>query len=351
MNVIPRYSVSKVAHFLKTLVVLGILLDAVVMGVETDPRLRSSFSSLLEGLDIFCMVLFCVECTARVIVKAHRFSAQNICNTVLLLLSVIARADSSYWLFRIFRALRILRVVFYIPGLQYLVLILRQGVKAAAYVIIMLFFILFVFAIAGVEYFRHIDPENWGNLRAALISTLSVFTISGWVDHNTRLTGFGSVHHQAFFFIAIIIGNFIFLNMFLGLVMEASKHMKIEKKEEAKRKRKIKEQEEEELQLQTSAKYFHQLRLKYEQCEDEFIEPTELCTTLTWIDLHETSVKRQKEEMKKLKQLSDQTLRIQQELLEMELQEKRHLKRFREVRAVGAVGFTAMKFLKRKQHN
>ncbi|XP_072530540.1 cation channel sperm-associated protein 3-like [Salminus brasiliensis] len=147
-------------------------------------------------------------------------SGANIRNTGFLLLSLISRADGSYWVFRILRAFRILRIIFIIPSIQDLVLILFQGLKTAAYVTAMIFFILLVFAVAGVQHFGTADPENWGDMGVALLSTLSVVTISGWLEHQDRLHSLGIAYSELFFIILILIGNFMFLNMFTGLVMD-----------------------------------------------------------------------------------------------------------------------------------
>ncbi|XP_072520753.1 muscle calcium channel subunit alpha-1-like [Salminus brasiliensis] len=212
---------SRLGCYFRAFMVLVVVLDAAFMGLETDRELKTAYSALFEGADVFYLVVFILEFMVKVYTEPCGFwgSGANICNTGFLLLSLISRADGSYWVFRILRAFRILRIIFIIPSIQDLVLILFQGLKTAAYVTAMIFFILLVFAVAGVQHFGTADPENWGDMGVALLSTLSVVTISGWLEHQDRLHSLGIAYSELFFIILILIGNFMFLNMFTGLVM------------------------------------------------------------------------------------------------------------------------------------
>ncbi|XP_072530542.1 sodium channel protein type 7 subunit alpha-like [Salminus brasiliensis] len=213
---------SRLGCYFRAFMVLAVVLDAAFMGLETDRELKAAYSALFEGADVFYLVVFILEFMVKVYTEPCGFwgSGANICNTGFLLLSLISRADGSYWVFRILRAFRILRIVCIIPSIQDLVLILFQGLKTAAYVTAMIFFILLVFAVAGVQHFGTADPENWGDMGVALLSTLSVVTISGWLEHQDRLHSLGIAYSELFFIILILIGNFMFLNMFTGLVMD-----------------------------------------------------------------------------------------------------------------------------------
>ncbi|XP_072521010.1 cation channel sperm-associated protein 3-like [Salminus brasiliensis] len=317
---------SRLGCYFRAFMVLVVALDAVFMGLETDRELKAAYSALFEGADVFYLVVFILEFMVKVYTEPCGFwgSGANICNTGFLLLSLISRADGSYWVFRILRAFRILRIVFIIPSIQDLVLILFQGLKTAAYVTAMIFFILLVFAVAGVQHFGTADPENWGDMGVALLSTLSVVTISGWLEHQDRLHSLGIAYSELFFIILILIGNFMFLNMFTGLVMQTSKQIKMQKMEEEDLQKKRMQRKRKEQLLQSPAEYFHQLRLKYQQSDSaDFLEPKEVCTSLTWINLYLTTLEKQEEDMRKLKQISDDALRIQRELLELDLEEQR----------------------------
>ncbi|XP_072521153.1 cation channel sperm-associated protein 3-like [Salminus brasiliensis] len=293
---------SRLGCYFRAFMVLVVALDAVFMGLETDRELKAAYSALFEGADVFYLAVFILEFMVKVYTEPCGLwgSGANICNTGFLLLSLISRADGSYWVFRILRAFRILRIVFIIPSIQDLVLILFQGLKTAAYVTAMIFFILLVFAVAGVQHFGTADPENWGDMGVALLSTLSVVTISGWLEHQDRLHSLGIAYSELFFIILILIGNFMFLNMFTGLVMQTSKQIKMQKMEEEDLQKKRMQRKRKEQLLQSPAEYFHQLRLKYQQSDSaDFLEPKEVCTSLTWINLYLTTLEKQEEDMRK----------------------------------------------------
>ncbi|KAL7880555.1 hypothetical protein SRHO_G00028090 [Serrasalmus rhombeus] len=135
------------------------------------------------------LILYVLEFSMRVYVEPRSFwrSGFNIFSSALLLLSLVAEA-----------------------------------MKRAVYVMCLVFFIMFIFAVAGVLYFGEQttgDTEHWGDLGSALLTIFGLITLDSWVDLLRKVDGLGVAYSRLFPIIFILKGHFIFFNMFLGLVI------------------------------------------------------------------------------------------------------------------------------------
>ncbi|KAL7824299.1 hypothetical protein SRHO_G00345900 [Serrasalmus rhombeus] len=132
--------------------------------------------------------------------------------------------------FRPIRALRVLKIVSFSPTLQALVVMLAKAMKRALYVMCLVFFIMFIFAVAGVLYFGEQATgvvEHWGDLAFALLTIFGLITLDSWVDLLRKVDSLGVAYSRLFPIIFILVGHFVFFNMFVGLViMEAEPMMK-----------------------------------------------------------------------------------------------------------------------------
>ncbi|KAL7880591.1 hypothetical protein SRHO_G00028450 [Serrasalmus rhombeus] len=64
---------------------------------------------------------------------------------------------------------------------QALVVVLAKAIKRAVYVMCLVLFIMYIFAVAGVLYFGEQatgDTEHWGDLGSALLTVFGLITVS-----------------------------------------------------------------------------------------------------------------------------------------------------------------------------
>ncbi|XP_036417208.1 cation channel sperm-associated protein 3-like [Colossoma macropomum] len=117
---------------------------------------------------------------------------------------------------------------------------LAKAMKRAVYVMSLVFF-MFIFAVAGVLYFGEQasgDLEHWGDLGSALLTIFGLVTLDGWVDLLKKVDSSGVTYSRLFLIIFILIGHFIFFNMFVGLVIMEVERMTKAREEESLQERK-----------------------------------------------------------------------------------------------------------------
>ncbi|KAL7824301.1 hypothetical protein SRHO_G00346430 [Serrasalmus rhombeus] len=226
---------SVIQHsFFKAFILMIIISNAFIIALEEEYNNTGLFRVAEWVFLIFYALEFCV----KVYVEPHGFwrSGSNVFSAALLLLflvAVFAEGATSFFSmqnFRPIRALRILKIISFSPTLQALVVMLAKAMKRALYVMCLVFFIMFIFAVAGVLYFGEQatgDVGHWGNLWSALLTVFGLITLDSWVDLLKKVDSLGVAYSRLFPIIFILVGHFVFFNMLVGLViMEVEPMMK-----------------------------------------------------------------------------------------------------------------------------
>ncbi|XP_036452898.1 cation channel sperm-associated protein 3-like [Colossoma macropomum] len=241
-----------------------------------------------------------------------------------------------YNCFRLFRAI-----------LQALVVMLAKAMKRAVYVMSLVFFIMFIFAVAGVLYFGEQasgDLEHWGDLGSALLTIFGLVTLDGWVDLLKKVDSSGVTYSRLFPVVFILIGHFIFFNMFVGLViMEVERMTKareegsLQEREAARKRKKEKKTMKQLIGSQVSKlkkwsdtnvktdKNFPQIiqQLRMSLSDSDHVVTKDRSSSLTFIQIYLTTLRHQDATLDKLQQIYDEMLEVLSELLELQQEEQR----------------------------
>lgn len=213
-----------------------ILLSAVVIGLETYPRLATKYYDILSLIDKLIIVLFTIEIAIKIISNGKKpwiyFSDPwNVFDFIIVAVCLIPLNDTHYFaVFRILRILRILRMITIFPKLKLIIGALIKSIPSMGYVIMLIGILFYVYAIVGVFIFGAKDPMHFGDLHHAFVTLFKVLTLEGWTDiMNVHIFG-ESVNENMqiislwpFFYFAsfILIGAMIIMNLFIGVIMNS----------------------------------------------------------------------------------------------------------------------------------
>uniref|UniRef100_G1PKZ8 Cation channel sperm associated 3 n=1 Tax=Myotis lucifugus TaxID=59463 RepID=G1PKZ8_MYOLU len=120
------------------------------------------------------------------------------------------------------QSLRILKLITYSRGIRTLITAIGQTFYTVASVLILFFILMYIFAILGFCLFGAPDKgdqENWGNLAVAFFTLFSLATVDGWTDLQQQLDSRDFFLSRAFTIIFILLGSFVFLSMFVGVMI------------------------------------------------------------------------------------------------------------------------------------
>ncbi|KAM9500020.1 cation channel sperm-associated protein 3-like isoform 2-T2 [Salvelinus alpinus] len=287
------------------MIMVTIILNALFMALETDYDLKYKLFGFFEIADEFFMAIYTMEFLMKVYVNPAVYwkNGYNVFDAIILVISFVPMfadgGDSSAMgtmrIVRAFRSLRVLKTVSFIRGLQALVVALFKTMKSVVYVLGLMFVLMFIFAIIGYYYFGDPntgDPENWGDLGNALFTLFSLVTVDGWTDLQQNLDDLGMNYSRIFTIVFILIGYFVFFNMFIGVVIM-------------------------EIQTGNFTKLVEQFNKSLRHTDYTVME--DLSTSMSFIDIYLTTLDHQDTTTNKLQQLYSEAILILSDLLEEDL--------------------------------
>ncbi len=170
---------------------IAVAINALLIYCMYFPSLRGV--KWLEFVDLAFIVLFVVEAG----VKIRTYGAEDyfgsgwnrfdfiivVLSLPTLLVPFFDVPDTGFFIIlRLFRLVRIARVLRFVPNMQHVMLGLGRALKASVFVFAALAFLVFVFSIVTCHFYSDIAPEFFGDPLISLYSVFRMFTIEGWYE-------------------------------------------------------------------------------------------------------------------------------------------------------------------------
>lgn len=209
-----------------------ILVNAVLVGLETSGDLLARYGDLLELLNTAIVAIFVVEIAIRVIAHWPRPFAffrdgWNVFDFVVVALSLLPAAGSFATVARLARLLRVLRLVSVYPELRLIVGTMLRSFSSMIGVVLLLALVLYVYAVLGYHLFGAIDSARWGDLGTSVRTLFEALTLEGWLE--TQAAVIGQVPLAWLFFGSyILIAVFIVVNLFIAVILNNLETVKAE---------------------------------------------------------------------------------------------------------------------------
>ena len=207
-------------------IIAVILINAVVLGLETDAGVMARHGSLLMVSDKIALGIFVVEISLKLFVYRLSFFRQgwNVFDFVIVGIALIP-ASGPLAIFRALRILRVLRLVSVVPSMRRVIAALLHAIPGMASIIAVLMIIYYVCAVLATKLFGgHPDPEiaeKFDNIAASMYSLFQVMTLEGWSQEIVRPVMDVYPYAWAFFIPFIIVTSFAVLNLFIGIIVDA----------------------------------------------------------------------------------------------------------------------------------
>uniref|UniRef100_H2LE77 Sodium channel protein n=1 Tax=Oryzias latipes TaxID=8090 RepID=H2LE77_ORYLA len=241
-------------------IMILICLNMVTMMVETDDQTKE-MDKILYWINLVFIVLFTGECVLKIISLRHYYFTigWNIFDFVVVILSIVGMFLSeviekyfvSPTLFRVIRLARIgriLRLIKGAKGIRTLLFALMMSLPALFNIGLLLFLVMFIYAIFGMSNFAYVKKEsgiddmfNFETFGNSMICLFQITTSAGWdgllapilnkrepdcdsqLEHpgNNYKGNCGNPSVGIFFFVSYIIICFlIVVNMYIAVILE-----------------------------------------------------------------------------------------------------------------------------------
>ena len=205
-------------------IIVVILANAVVLGVETFDEVMARYGETLRTLNAVFVTIFVLELVIRILGYGRRpwdffRSGWNLFDFVIIAALFVPGIRENAALLRILRLLRVARLLRVLPDVQLLLRGAARAIRPATGLGILTFLLLFLYGMVGWVLFADVDPAAWGDIGVAMLSLFSILTLEGWTTTFAVAFEAKPVMAVLFFLSFILIGTFVVLNLLLGIMI------------------------------------------------------------------------------------------------------------------------------------
>ncbi|MFT5822195.1 MAG: voltage-gated sodium channel [Crocinitomix sp.] len=239
------------AKAFQNFVTIAIIIAGILVGIATYGEFAAKHAPLLDVLNKIILGIFIVEILVKLIAEGNRpwryfLDAWNVFDFIIVAAAFLPFGGSSVAILRLLRLLRVLKLIKALPKLQMLVGALLKSIPSMGYVSILLLLLFYIYAVAGVFFFGENDPTHFSDLQTSMLSLFRVVTLEDWTDI-MYINMFGCANYgydgsmeicinsianpagSVIFFVSfVLIGTMIFLNLFIGVIMNGMDEAKAE---------------------------------------------------------------------------------------------------------------------------
>jgi voltage-gated sodium channel len=223
----------RVQHFLIALIIA----NAVILGMETSPRLMASWGKLLVAVDHAMLAIFVVEIAIRMAAHGRRFFRDpwSVFDFVVVAIALVP-ASGPFAVLRALRVLRVLRLLTMVPNMRRVISGLLSAIPGLGSVFAILILIFYVASVIGTKLFAEQFPDWFGSIGASAYTLFQVMTLESWSMGIARPVMEAFPFAWIFFVLFILIATFTMLNLFIAVIVNAiqtEQHHEMQLHEEA----------------------------------------------------------------------------------------------------------------------
>jgi len=199
-----------------------ILVNAVILGLESSPGMMAAWGPLLTGLDKALLAVFVVELGLKLLIYRQKFfqSGWNLFDSTIIAIALVP-ASGPLSVLRALRVLRVLRLITIIPSLRRVVGAMLSALPGMGSIIVLLALVFYVSAVMATKLFAATEPEAFGDLGRSLYTLFQLMTLDGWSGEIVKPVLENHPYAMFFFLPFILFSAFVVLNLFIGVVVGA----------------------------------------------------------------------------------------------------------------------------------
>ena len=228
------------AHWFTTTILAVIVVNAVVLGLETYQGLDERYGDELSLVNDVCFVSFVVELLLRIGAYGRRpweffRDGWNIFDFIVIGVAFLPGVRESSTLLRLARLARVVRIVRLFPDLRVLLAGVWRSVPPLFAIALATGMLLFVYGMVGWTLFADELPDDWGNIGRSMLTLFVMLTLENfptYMDAGMEVHPWSWVYFVSF----ILIAAFVVINVLIGIVLNS-----MEEAREAEKRRAVRE--------------------------------------------------------------------------------------------------------------
>ena len=208
------------------LIIALILINGVILGLETSPALMEQVGPWLIGADRLILSIFVIEILIKLFVQRAAFFRQpwNVFDFLVVGIALIPTSGP----LAVLRILRLLRLVSMVPKLRFIVEALLKAVPGILSIFGLLILLFYVFAVIATGLFGQQYPEWFGHLGRSMYTLFQVMTLESWSMGISRPVMETFPWAWVFFVPFILVATFTILNLFIAIIVNTMQTLAVE---------------------------------------------------------------------------------------------------------------------------
>lgn len=206
----------------QNLVIALILVNAILLGLETSPSVMAAAGPLVVGLDRAILAMFVVEIAIRLFVHRAAFwrDPWSVFDFAVVAIALIP-ASGPFTVLRALRVLRVLRLLTMVPSMRRVIGALLAAIPGLSSIGVVLAIIYYVFAVIATNLFAASHPDWFGSIGRSLYTLFQIMTLESWSMGIARPVMEHWPYAWIFFVVFILVATFTMLNLFIAIIVNA----------------------------------------------------------------------------------------------------------------------------------
>ena len=199
-----------------------IILNAIVLGLETSASVMAQWGDLLLFLDALFLWIFTAELALRILAFGRAFPRDpwRIFDFVIVAIAWLP-AGNTLSVLRALRILRVLRLLGMVPSLRRVIGGLLAAIPGMGSIMGLLALVFYIFSVIATKMFGASFPEWFGSLGASAYTLFQIMTLESWSMGIVRPVMDTYPAAWLFFIPFIVATTFTVLNLFIGIIVSA----------------------------------------------------------------------------------------------------------------------------------
>lgn len=213
--------------FIQHMLITLIIVNAAILGIETNPEIMASIGNELILLDHAILWVFIAEIVLLMAARGWDFFKDPWCIFDFLVVAIaLVPATGSLSVLRALRVLRILRLINKIESMRRVVSALLSSLPGLGSVFGLVLIVFYVSGVIATNMYSAEFPERFGTLGMSFYTLFQVMTLEGWSEEIARPIMAIYPSAWVFFLIFIFISTFIVVNLFVAVIVDSINSIK-----------------------------------------------------------------------------------------------------------------------------
>ena len=200
-----------------------IVVNAIVLGLETFPHLMASYGNALVLANEICYAIFVGELVLRFASYGKRpqdffRSGWNVFDLIIIGGVWIPGVRENATLLRILRLARIARLLRFLPDARVLIATVVRSIPPLGSIVVLTFLILFIYGMVGWAMFGAALPESWGTITRAMLTLFVLLTLENfptYLEEALTVTPWATVYFVSY----VLVAAFVIFNLLIGIII------------------------------------------------------------------------------------------------------------------------------------